>query len=718
LLYYNITFKLSRMKKTCTTLLILLILWVNAMARATPDTVFKLEKQPLMDTIPTGWKIHAGNNPRWAMPGLDDKRWTDFDPASNAVILNNKGDNFWLRLHLIIGDSLKTTDFAFMIEQNVASEIYLDGKLIKTYGTIAHQVNPYNPHGFPLPVKLSAGKHLIAVHFAACKYLLKYQDLGNSAYAFNLVINTQGNAEINYAETADTENQSMGHNLLLIGMFFILTITHLASYLYYRKQKAHLYYAFITFILLFATYTNFAVTNQHSALITFWLSTIATVGFIGFVFLPLTIYELFDYRNRVAIKVILTFSALTIPVIWINTTYAFRLLFYITPLVNATECLRVGIWALKHKKRGALFVVAGSFLFLSLLVVANLIPGNWGEALFVLSLISLPIGMTVFLAIRTAITYRSLEIKLVEVQELSHQNMQFQLEKQQMLAQQNTILEEQVIERTAELSQSLASLKATQTQLIQTEKMASLGELTAGIAHEIQNPLNFINNFSEVSRELLTELKDELSAGNTEDVLAIAGDLDQSLEKINTHGKRADSIVKGMLEHSKAGSGTKEATDINKLADEYLRLAYHGLRAKDKSFNAELITHFDESLPLVNIIPQDIGRVMLNLFNNAFYAVQQKQKKAGSVYKPAVEVSTSIENENILISVKDNGIGIPDAIKDKIMQPFFTTKPTGEGTGLGLSLTYDMVVKGHGGNIQVTSIEGEGSEFIIQLPIE
>ena len=267
------------------------------------------------------------------------------------------------------------------------------------------------------------------------------------------------------------------------------------------------------------------------------------------------------------------------------------------------------------------------------------------------------------------------------------------------------------------LKGTLAELKSTQTQLIQSEKMASLGELTAGIAHEIQNPLNFVNNFSEVSIELLSELKEEEEKGNKEDVIAIAGDLSQNLEKIRHHGKRADAIVKGMLQHSQSGSSKKESTDINALADEYLRLSYHGLRAKDKHFNAELVTNLDGMLPMVNVIPQDIGRVMLNLFNNAFYAVNQKQKTAGADYKPEVSVTTSLENGHVVIKVKDNGVGIPDTIKKKIMQPFFTTKPTGEGTGLGLSLTYDMVVKGHGGSIRVNSVEGEGSEFIIQLPV-
>ena len=270
------------------------------------------------------------------------------------------------------------------------------------------------------------------------------------------------------------------------------------------------------------------------------------------------------------------------------------------------------------------------------------------------------------------------------------------------------------------LEATLTDLKSTQSQLIQSEKMASLGELTAGIAHEIQNPLNFVNNFSEVSNELIDEMNEELTKGAIEEAKAIANDIKQNLEKINHHGKRADAIVKGMLQHSRSSSGVKESTDINALADEYLRLAYHGLRAKDKTFNATLKTDFDETIGNINIIPQDIGRVILNLITNAFYVVYEKSRQGTKGYDPIVTISTtSIQppsgGRSITIKVSDNGGGIPQNILDKIFQPFFTTKPTGQGTGLGLSLSYD-IVKAHGGELKVETKEGEGSEFIISLP--
>jgi two-component system, NtrC family, sensor kinase len=268
-----------------------------------------------------------------------------------------------------------------------------------------------------------------------------------------------------------------------------------------------------------------------------------------------------------------------------------------------------------------------------------------------------------------------------------------------------------------EIEATLGELKTTQKQLIQSEKMASLGELTAGIAHEIQNPLNFVNNFSEVNTELIDELELEIYKGNLDEVKAIAKDIKENEQKINHHGKRADAIVKGMLQHSRSSSGVKEPVNINALADEYLRLAYHGLRAKDKSFNATMKTDFDQNIGDINIIPQDIGRVILNLITNAFYAVTEKKQQQPAGYEPTVSVRTKMIDNKVLISVTDNGNGIPKSVLDKIYQPFFTTKPTGQGTGLGLSMSYEIVTKGHGGALKVETREGEGAEFTIILPV-
>ena len=310
--------------------------------------------------------------------------------------------------------------------------------------------------------------------------------------------------------------------------------------------------------------------------------------------------------------------------------------------------------------------------------------------------------------------------------------IEFKLERTEKVKRTTSVLLEETIDElekkradveqaNAALKESLEDLKSAQAQLIQSEKMASLGELTAGIAHEIQNPLNFVNNFSEVNKELIDELKDAVASNDQEDIELILNDLAENEDKIKHHGKRAEGIVKGMLQHSRTSQGEKEPSDINVLADEYLRLAYHGLRAKDKSFNADFKCDFDESLPKINVVPQEIGRVLLNLINNAFYAVSSKASaKEASAYKPEVVVSTRSKENFFLISVKDNGPGIPEDIKDKIFQPFFTTKPTGSGTGLGLSLSYD-IIKAHGGDIKLESHhvggkEKAGTEFIISIP--
>ncbi|MEO5581326.1 MAG: ATP-binding protein [Saprospiraceae bacterium] len=385
-------------------------------------------------------------------------------------------------------------------------------------------------------------------------------------------------------------------------------------------------------------------------------------------------------------------------------------------------------------------------------------------------ILSFPLSLLVYVSLRFKEIIKEVRLNAKQVVELSE-------EKKLHAENQQKILQEEVNKQTAELRQTLNNLNATQTQLIQSEKMASLGELTAGIAHEIQNPLNFMNNFSEVNSELIDELKSELAIGNMQQAIELAGNIKENEEKINHHGKRAESIVKGMLQHSRKSTGTKEPTDINALADEYMRLSYHGLRAKDKSFNAEYIIDLDPTLPLVNVIPQDIGRVFLNLFNNAFWAcaerslgtVNEKQdnmfnkrdenknqidedKELGSPlgvrgngndigfpvqpptpkgeiltanYIPLVTLTTKNLFDHIEIIIHDNGPGIPQNIKDKIFQPFFTTKPTGQGTGLGLSLAYD-IVKAHGGDIKVKSLpigqaanenQKPQTEFVIHLPL-
>ncbi len=380
-----------------------------------------------------------------------------------------------------------------------------------------------------------------------------------------------------------------------------------------------------------------------------------------------------------------------------------------------------------NSARNIIFAILPLILFLVIEDLLRFLPQKLYDT--IANYVHVAFPFTIVWLIVMMIIYRKQQ-KALERERKKRQEEEEQI---RIMAARKAELEAMVAERTAEIMQqknelehALVELKSTQTQLIHAEKMASLGELTAGIAHEIQNPLNFVNNFSEVNTELIEEFQGERSKAkderNEELENELLNDIKLNLSKIIHHGRRADAIVKGMLQHSRISTGQKEPTDINALVDEYLRLSYHGLRAKDKSFNAAMHTDFDEVLSSgeseegkINIVPQDIGRVILNIVNNAFYAVSERQKAEGAGYEPSVSVSTKKLNDKIEIRVKDNGNGIPQQNIDKIFQPFFTTKPTGQGTGLGLSLTYD-IIKAHGGEIKVETKEGEGTEFIIQLP--
>ena len=709
-------------------LLGLLLLFFIPKSFSQTGKVFHLNKLSKNDTLLNGWVFHAGDDQQWKDAALNDGNWKAVDPCQDVdhfKELKNAGIA-WFRLHVVVGSSLNGKTLAVRIAQYTASEIYLDGKLIARYGNVS--ANPSKVRGYltskePLVIKLQPGKdNVIAVRLAYQPGLSYISSLFEPIPAFALYVNDYRSAATNYYSYLESLKDFVMVFSLFGGAILIVFFTHLVYYFFDRRKKVNLYYALFCACICFVTMPNeiWGVSRFGDLAVQMWVAYAEGVSFVvGMVFLLLTVYALFNYQWRRMLFVLSLIGACAIIYMYLNGVRGFVVCTNIIPVLFMVEGVHVCIWAMKRQMKDASFVLGGIILFVTFDVIGGLLDQATvlAQLLWGIGLICFPLGMSCYLGIQTAFTNRKLLATLKEVQTLSAQNLAQEQEKQQILANQNLLLETQVNERTAELNQSLTNLKATQTQLIQSEKMASLGELTAGVAHEIQNPLNFVNNFSEVSVELLAELKEEEEKGNKEDVIAIADDLTQNLEKIRHHGKRADAIVKGMLQHSQSGSGTKESTDINALADEYLRLSYHGLRSKDKNFNADLLTQFDEKLPKVNVIPQDIGRVLLNLFNNAFYTVNQKQKTAGADYKPEVSVTTSTGNDQAIIKVKDNGTGMPDSIKDKIMQPFFTTKPTGEGTGLGLSLTYDMVVKGHGGSIQVNSNEGEGSEFIIQLPI-
>ena len=689
------------------------------------DSVVNLNKIPkdgvLLDK---GWKFHTGDNPDWAKPGFDDTKWDTIDPAKDIYYLPRvkEAGISWFRLKLQVDPSLFNKTIGMIIYQTGASDVYLNGKLIYHFGKIdgRDKKRTVRTYGLPLSLKFDAKSvQEITARFYYNKsdFIINYL---TPNYAFKVVLK---NVNDMLGHALSESNSYILQDILLIALYILLAVTSLFLYFSHRFQLAYLYiglYCLGSIVSAFFRIVTYSIPTiaVSAASACYLFSHIVSVCTVYTFFFGM--YRLFNQKKSYFYYFMVLYAIASIPVFlffypWSNIfALSFTILIAIDGLIVQARAIREG-----HTSAWILLLTLLVFLLMFICFILISLAGDlsFGLNVAAASLFVIPIGLCIFLANEFARTGRSLQLRIFEVQRLSQKSILQEQEKQQILVSQNERLEQQVTERTAELNQSLTHLKATQTQLIQSEKMASLGELTAGIAHEIQNPLNFVNNFSEVNTELISELKLEADKGDLQEIKAIAVDIEENSKKINIHGNRAAAIVKGMLEHSRASTGKKELTDINALADEYLRLSYHGLRAKDKSFNAETVTDFDVELHKINVIPQDIGRVLLNLFNNAFYAVNQKAKTAGADYKPEVSVTTSHENDKVTIVVKDNGVGIPDTIKEKVMQPFFTTKPTGEGTGLGLSLTYDLVVKGHGGSITVNSVEGEGSDFIVTLPV-
>ncbi len=721
------------MKNLCSVFLLFFLFTNKCLPQDT--TIFRIDNLSsdgiLLDK---GWKFQVGDDAAYAYAGYDDKSWNTINPALDIYDLPQipKSGIVWFRLHLSIDSSLNN-QLALIIQQSGASEIYLDGQLIHRFGVLSS--NPANVKACdPLwkPVSFPIKKNTIqvlAVRFARQPHMRYTTMFETTNHALWIQIKDVESAVSFYHQQA---SRFSWFHILIMGVCSLFLVLHFAFYLFYPSQKANFYFAiFALFIVTAIVLQRILYLEAHDIKYKFFLANFSFFFFlVGNLFLLTAIHYLLKQKKDVyywslVVYAIISFFLNAGPYRWgwlAGGVLAQNLIQF--------NILRISFLALRRKKRGTLIIVAGAILYFVSFVIfiaqGKLVNVDFfltistlRSVLFNMTLLSIPMAASIYLGLEFAFVNDSLQQKLKEVNELSVKNLSQEREKQEMLSSQNVILESQVQERTAALSQSLKELKETQSQMLQQEKMASLGELTAGIAHEIQNPLNFVNNFSEVSTELVDEMNAEIDKGNSEDAKLIAQDLKQNLEKINHHGKRAGDIVKGMLQHSRSSSGVKEPTNINVLADEYLRLAYHGLRAKDESFNATLKTYFDESIGSINIIPQDMGRVLLNLYNNAFYAVCPPTPKGGikypkDGYESTVSVSTKKVGDDVFITVRDNGPGIPQKILDKIFQPFFTTKPTGQGTGLGLSLSYD-IVKAHGGEIKVETKEGEGSEFIIQL---
>lgn len=685
-----------------------------------------------------GWKFHAGDDSQWANPNIDDNNWENLNPNIDIHYLVKQKENAgigWFRLKINVDSSLQDSSLALVISQVVASEIYLNGKLIYRSGTVSNDYRkeqaytlrdrPFIIH-FP---RQNLQELAVRYSFSSRKFITLF-DTNPCA---SLTLKSSNLSFTNFASTS-----ALGYIIIgIIATYLTLCLFCFYFFISFRNEKAYLFVSVnslgqVISLLLYSFLS--AIKSITLASFLFILSN--TLSSICLIFLLNAFYLFFNRSKPWYYKFFLIYLLLAVPISFISYTSA-RILMAGFGAVISLELILSTIKAISRKRPGTAIVLTGiSLAFLcGIGNVYSVIAGEFVKAGYYVAIMFIisPLVSTFFIAGEFARASLTLQKKAREVKELSDKTISQEQEKQQILATQNEKLEIEVQNRTAALNRYLQELKSTQAQLIQSEKMASLGELTAGIAHEIQNPLNFVNNFSEVSIELADELKQEINKINVsetekENIESIMDDLVQNQQKINQHGKRADAIVKSMLQHSRVSTGQKELTDINALADEYLRLSYHGLRAKDKSFNATLQTNFDKTVEKINVIPQDIGRVLLNLFNNAFYAVSERQKVEGirrkgegeqtlnPNYEPTVSVCTKKADGKIEIHVKDNGNGVPQKVLDKIFQPFFTTKPAGEGTGLGLSLSYD-IIKAHGGDIKVITEEGEGAEFLIQLPV-
>ena len=676
-----------------------------------------------------GWLFKKGNDSSCSDFEMPPGDWKKLKPGELSPSYADETGRVegWFRMKFSLDPAFDTLPLGLERGSWSATDIYLDGRLFRSYGNTGSKSNykEYNPiDKLAEPTNLKTGEeHVMAVHFVdyispllPSKLKSQATIIGAELHGLRSLIMLNG-PKFNSVVLKDSKEKALYRSIwvsvtsILALLFWLLAVQRPAE-----KKTLLLIAAYSSFSAL-SNLTRFFYTSPDVSFQTYWVSYLLFNLFtwLVFVFTLLIVIHILKFEISRAVKWFITiFSILGAGTVFFP--------FFLGFLYSATilSCLIYGyiiIFSLKKLQGAQWSIVVG--LSLSLLFAVtfslsnmkttyNVNSNNW-RILLTCFYFSFPFSLIVYVSLR----FREI---LWEVKENAEKVVKMTREREELAVRQQKVLEEEVARQTAELRSALENLKATQSQLIQSEKMASLGELTAGIAHEIQNPLNFVNNFSEVNKELLAEMKDEMNKGNIDDAKAIADDVIDNQEKINYHGKRADAIVKGMLQHSRSSSGVKEPTNINALADEYLRLAYHGLRAKDKSLNATMKTDFDEAIGNVSIIPQDIGRVILNLITNAFYAVDEKKKQQAVGYEPTVSVSTKKINGKFEISVKDNGSGIPQKVLDKIFQPFFTTKPTGQGTGLGLSLAYD-IIKAHGGEIEVETKEGEGTEFIIQLPL-
>ena len=682
-----------------------------------------------------GWRFRANDDPAYARPGYDDAAWAPINPNQLPGQLPQlHGVRVgWLRLRLEVADSLRGRALVLLFQQTGASEVYLNGRLLHRYGRVSADPGQVRPGPFtapPLEVHFAGPREqVLAVRFAPWQPLGWFKD--NINFLRVRITGLPGLLRRN-AERAVAPADYFATG----AVFVLLSLLHLFFRRYNPAQRANLYFAYYaaTAALGFgALYQGWQVQRMGPALA---LGIAAdTCLLLSYVWAVRALYELFGFRPGrlygglwAALVVCLLLSEFTqLTSFSGQTTYSFAFFGFVA--LASAEQLRLTMRGLRQQQRGARLIAAGyagallcAGAYALLIITQQPITFRLSATLVSLMALLPALGISLFLAREFATNSELLLVKLRQVRELSAQAQAQQAEKQALLATENERLEAQVAARTAEVAgqrdraeQALAQLREAQAQLVQAEKMAFLGELTSGIAHELQNPLTFMKSFAEVSTELVDDMDGPGPVGNGLKDEILAG-LKQNLQQISQHGQRASSIIKDMLAHSRSGTSPRAPTDLNALAAEYLLLAYEGFKAREPASEALLTTDLDPRVGPLVVVAADLGRVLLNLGTNAFYAVHHHRGPAGPGYVPAVHLATRARPGGIEIRVRDNGPGMPPAVRARVFEPFFTTKPTGEGTGLGLSLSHDIISKGHGGTLSLASEEGAGAEFLIVLP--
>ncbi|MEN2284343.1 ATP-binding protein [Algoriphagus sp. SE2] len=671
------------------------------------------------------WLFTTDPNAFWSNNILVAEDWQNKNTLNFAPFFHlDRPFEGWFQIKLSFDESITSSPVGLNVGNfGQALEIFLDGKLIHKIGSLGEGDEKYQ-RGIPenlydvIPLNINPNQeYVLNIHY-------KYEPVGFPANLFAISESFRFGVAITgpaYEAPASGINISeLGVTLFSAGM--VATILILLLMLLFQNWNDKLLWLLAVCITGFASLIATSIFTDFGIYLNYPLYVVVQgLSNLSFAFILPTLPLIFSiiFTGQLPQKKGLAWAFFFLCILEFQFLHIAALGFSLLVIGLGTSLMYI-VRSRKTVKGAQWYVVIGGIIFLLsaiLLFSLFLQKSSWVNPFtFNFLMLVFPLSLIGYVVSRFKEAEREVKLKSQKVIQITE-------EKRLQALNQKDLLEKEVKLRTAELSQSLENLKSTQAQLIHSEKMASLGELTAGIAHEIQNPLNFVNNFSEVNRELIDELDEEIEKGDLEEIKIIAADIRSNEQKINLHGKRADAIVKGMLEHSRANKGEKAPTDLNALVDEFVRLSYHGLRAKDKDFNADFKLELDPDLPKVNVVASDIGRVILNLVNNAFYAVNEKTKSdsAPEGYEPMIKVSSKYTplpggagGGSIELSVQDNGGGIPEQVRDKIFQPFFTTKPTGSGTGLGLSLSYD-IVKAHGGELKVESVEGEKTEFLIQL---